>query len=311
MHKIVRLALIPKNNNNPFYDEAYAGCDEEAQLQSTSNEASYTVTCDYMPPQSEVENEEAAEEQVQIVNDIIQNRTYDGIAIAPLDGNNESMILVINEAIEKGIEVITFDSDSEESERAFHIGTDNLAFGNMLGMSLLQLAPLGGDYSVITAFPSQNLATRVKGLKNGLDGSTWNYYGPENGVDGKGSRNESLAAMSQLMEEHDKEYPNPKDRPPFAIVPVGAWPMLNKNGWKDLYNGATDNTFICGDAILMQIALLKLDYVDGLVGQLPAEMGRQSVSKFELGIMNKCFFTSPFIPVFVFLFSLFDSSPSW
>jgi ABC-type sugar transport system substrate-binding protein len=186
------------------------------------------------------------------------------------------------------IEVVTFDSDSKQSERKLHIGTDDLAFGDMLGKVLLQLEPKGGDYSVITAFPSQNLVARVKGLKNVLDGTKWNYFGPEKGVNGKGSRSESLLAMSQILDDHHSKYPNPGDRPPFAIVPVGAWPMLDTEGWKEFNKKDEDTTLICGDAFLSQIEMLKLDYVAGLVGQLPAEMGRQSVSKFEFGFMKRC-----------------------
>ena len=64
-----------------------------------------------------------------------------------------------------------------------------------------------------------------------------------------------------------------------AIIPVGAWPMNDKEGWKEFVNTNTEKnlTLIVGDTLEVQLQLMNEGYVDGLVGQLPYEMGKDSI----------------------------------
>jgi gamma-aminobutyric acid type B receptor len=64
-----------------------------------------------------------------------------------------------------------------------------------------------------------------------------------------------------------------------AIIPVGGWPMFDKEGWKDFVNVNREKnlTLIVGDTLDVQMQLMNEGYVDGLVGQLPFEMGKDSI----------------------------------
>jgi hypothetical protein len=109
-----------------------------------------------------------------------------------------------------------------------------------------------------------------------LDRSEWTYIGPAGGVDGKGSTEESLIVMHDLAS-------NPNLN---AIIPVLGGPMFDFEGWKEFVTTYANLTLVVGDAISTQIELLELGFVNGLVGQLPSEMGRKSVHTL-VKVLNK------------------------
>ena len=65
-------ALVPKNTNNPFFDQARDGC------KKAEKELGGAVECLYVGPGEHG----GGEEQVQVVNDLIA-RHVDGIAVSP------------------------------------------------------------------------------------------------------------------------------------------------------------------------------------------------------------------------------------
>src|SRR3954469_16379176 len=66
------LALVPKNMNNPFFDQARDGC-KKAEKESAGK-----IECRYIGPGEHG----GGEEQVQVVNDLIAKHV-DGIAVSP------------------------------------------------------------------------------------------------------------------------------------------------------------------------------------------------------------------------------------
>ena len=65
-------ALVPKSTNNPFYDQALAGCKKaEAELKGA-------IKCLYIGPSEHG----GGDEQAQIVGDLITKKV-DGIAVSP------------------------------------------------------------------------------------------------------------------------------------------------------------------------------------------------------------------------------------
>jgi len=65
-------ALVPKNTNNPFFDQARDGC------KKAEKELNGAIECLYVGPGEHG----GGEEQVQVVNDLIA-RHVDGIAVSP------------------------------------------------------------------------------------------------------------------------------------------------------------------------------------------------------------------------------------
>src|SRR6266404_1170983 len=88
-------ALVPKNMNNPFFDQARDGCKKaEAELKGV-------VECMYIGPGEHG----GGEEQVQVVNDLIAKRV-DGIAVSP--SNAAAMGRALAAAKKAGIPVLTW-----------------------------------------------------------------------------------------------------------------------------------------------------------------------------------------------------------
>ena len=252
-------AVVPKAMNNPFFDLTRDGC--EARAKELGN-----VTCLYIGP---VEHE--ATTQAQIIEDLI-TQGVDGLAISVSD--IAAATTVIDRATDAGIAVITFDSDAPDSTRTAYVGTDNKLFGVDLGKLLLQVAPDGGTYGIISGgAAAPNLALRVDGVREALAGSNWTE------VPGSPTfSNDDIALAVQQM--GDLKTANPDIS---AIVPVGGWPMFAPDGWKnfvDQYKADVDSgalALVVADTLPQQLQLLSEGYAHGLVGQRPYEMGQKSM----------------------------------
>jgi ribose transport system substrate-binding protein len=260
-------AVVPKAMNNPFFDLARDGC--EARATELGN-----VTCLYIGP---VEHE--ATTQAQIIEDLI-TQGVDGLAISVSD--IAAATTVIDRATEAGIAVITFDSDAPDSTRVAYVGTDNKLFGEDLGKLLLQVAPDGGTYGMISGgAAAPNLALRVDGVREALEGSNWTE------VPGSPTfSNDDIALAVQQMSDLKTANPDLS-----AIVPVGGWPMFAPDGWKnfvDQYKADLDSgafALVVADTLPQQLELLKEGYANGLGGQRPYEMGEKAMDTL-LAIVN-------------------------
>lgn len=286
--KKYRFALVAKSINNKFFRIVEEGCQEGATLLS-KEEQELDVECIFLGAATENEGDEATNQQIAIMNQIIQNKTkevssyrIDGIAIAA--NNADKLVDVINRAVDAGIPVIAYDSDSPGSKRQVLVGTDNPRFGEMLGKVLLQIGKdqlsndddsEGGTYSILSAKPSYNLLQREIGIMKKLNGTKWKL---NEVIDGEGSVQTSLRRMHESM----AKYPNQK-----AFIPVGAWPMNNDTGWIELVEKYPNVTTVVGDAFDSQISLSKRMKVDALVGQMPFLMGKWSMGElYEYVNMN-------------------------
>ncbi len=264
---VYRLALIPKNKGNSFFDEVRDGCVGGAKELSQKREE-YEVICEYLVPQSLKEDDIATQKQIDILEDIISSRSHDGVAISVND--DEKLTPYLNKVIESGIPLITFDSDASRSKRHFYVGTNNTAFGDQLAKVLLQLKPGGGKFGIVSSFPAANLQERVNGFKSRMNDTGWIEV-ETSPKDGEGNPDVCLQRMYELLSEHPDI---------GAIIPVGAWPMANSSGWKEFVEKNRRVSSVIGDTKQSQIDLISQGYGDGLVGQMPFDMGKVSACKY-------------------------------
>ena len=128
-------ALVPKNMNNPFFDQARDGC-KKAEAESKG-----AFQCMYIGPGEHG----GGEEQVQIVQDLVAKKV-DGIAVAP--ANAAAMAVALQAAKGAGIPVLTWDSDvlpENKDLRLAYIGTHNYEIGvNLAVIGAVVIGSIGG-----------------------------------------------------------------------------------------------------------------------------------------------------------------------
>ncbi|WP_182084165.1 sugar-binding protein [Aureimonas sp. ME7] len=254
-------ALVPKALGVPFYADAEKGCEEAAKK--------IGATCLFTGP---AQLDDA--EQARIVRDLI-TRKVAGISIAP--NNAESIASVIAAAQDKGIPVVTFDSDAPKSKRTAFIGTNNEAGGESAGEAFAKALPKGGKYAVLTGgLSAANLNDRIKGFKSKLDGSFTEVAGSPF------SCNDDSSAAVQIIQDVLA-----KNSDLDGIFFVGGWPMFApqayaravKNKVEDLKAGKF--VIVSFDTLPTQVKLLKDGYATTLVGQRPYAMGTGSVEQLD------------------------------
>ena len=93
-------------------------------------------------------------DQKRIVEDLL-TRGVDGIAISPIDAENETGL--INDAARRTL-VITQDSDAPASDRLCFIGVDNYSAGRMVGQLVKEAMPQGGKVMIFVGRLEQDNA---------------------------------------------------------------------------------------------------------------------------------------------------------
>lgn len=133
-----------------------------------------------------------ASKQIEIMESLIAMEV-DGIAIGPTDV--AALEPLINEAMDKGIKVVTFDSDAPESKRLGYIGTDNVKAGQHMGEVLGEA--LGGTGKVLVSMgvsTQENLIQRLDGVKEVLA----EQYPDIEIIDEKSSQGDTSVALANI-----------------------------------------------------------------------------------------------------------------
>jgi len=108
-------------------------------------------------------------EQVKLFNDALAAKP-DGIAVSVIDA--KAFAPTIDKAMEAGVPVITFDSDSDTSKRLAYIGSNNYEAGKTAGQETLKLYPNGGKLvAFVGNMGAQNARDRYNGFKDALKNS--------------------------------------------------------------------------------------------------------------------------------------------
>ncbi|HEY8458745.1 MAG TPA: substrate-binding domain-containing protein, partial [Blastocatellia bacterium] len=150
-----RIAFIT-NNASDFWTIARKGT-EKAAAELPNVEIEFKIN-----------SETTAAGQQRIVDDLLA-KGVDGIAISPVDPNNQTQL--IDRAASQAV-VFTQDSDAPNSKRACYIGTDNVAAGRQAGQLVKEALPDGGRIMVfVGTMDAQNAKERFSGLKEELAGS--------------------------------------------------------------------------------------------------------------------------------------------
>jgi ribose transport system substrate-binding protein len=187
----------------------------------------------------------------------------DGIAVSPIQA--DAFAPVIDAAIEKGIPVITFDSDSEKSKRLAYIGTDNYEAGKRAGEEAIRLFPNGGKLvAFVGNMSAQNARDRFQGFTDAVKGHNIEMLQPpfEDDKDAGRARRNVADAITK--------YPDKID---------GLLGLYSYNGPAIVDEVVKNNLrsrvkIICFDGEPKTLKNLEAGLVDATVVQKPYEFGR-------------------------------------
>jgi ribose transport system substrate-binding protein len=149
------LIKLITNGSDPFWDSMGMG------LKAGIKEADADPASNWSPPQ-QVDNssQKAVFEQQVTAN-------ADGIGVSPVQA--DAFAPVIDAAIDKGIPVITFDSDSPTSKRLAYIGTNNYEAGKVAGQEAVKLFPNGGSFvAFVGNMSADNAKQRYQGFMDAV-----------------------------------------------------------------------------------------------------------------------------------------------
>jgi ribose transport system substrate-binding protein len=271
-------ALVPKNMNNPFFDQARDGC------KKAERELAGQVECLYIGPGEHG----GGEEQVQVVNDLIAKKV-DGIAVSP--SNAAAMARALENAKRAGIPVLTWDSDLLDKDKALrvaYVGTKNYDIGVNLAKLAMARKPQGGSLCIQSGgAAAANHNERMQGIRDTLSGqksasAPGTRLAGQNGwreVDGCPLyTDDDFPRSVQQMEDILGKFPQLD-----SFLPTGGFPQFVPQAYRrvaEKHKARIDSgalALIVADTLPVQMDLMKAGLSLGQVGQRPFEMGYKSM----------------------------------
>ncbi len=247
--KHLRLAFVT-NNASDFWTIARKGT-EKADTELDD------VTVEFKIP-----SDGTAAEQKRLLDDLL-SKGVEGIAVSPVDPDNQTQL--INDTA-KRVLVVTQDSDAPKSDRAFYVGTDNVAAGRQAGGLIKEALPQGGKIMVFVGkLDARNAQERLQGIREALQGSNVNI------VDVRTDDTDRVRAKSNVSDT--------LVRYPDVVALVGLWSYNGPailNAVKDA-NKTGQVKIIAFDEEDETLAGVKQGAIYATVVQQPYEFGYQAI----------------------------------
>lgn len=257
-----RRIVILTNVPDPFWDTCEAGANAAAgELKLT--DAGYRVTVE--------QNTKGVQGQINRLREWAGDPTIAAVAVSVTEPDNTSLIDAMQALGDRGIKVITIDSDIDRENDAFrkvrygYIGTDNVIAGRELGKAAKALMPDGGKFATFVGVKSQaNAIQRDQGFKEGAGPAFKQADFLGDAVDASKARQNVRDALA---------------RTPDLKLLVGLW-AYNPPAIADVVaeQKLGDKVAVIGfDAAPLALAAMDEGRIEALVVQDPYQMGYLSV----------------------------------
>ncbi|MCA9287990.1 MAG: substrate-binding domain-containing protein [Phycisphaerales bacterium] len=249
-----QIGVIAKSSGNAVFQAARQGAVDAAR--DLGQQMGCDVEIIWKTP-----NNEDAQQQAQYIEQLA-SQGVDGIAISCTDAN--IVTPAIDNAVDQGVTVVTFDSDAAASRRMCYYGVDDYTAGRKV-MELLA-ERMGGEGVVAVLAGNQaapNLQARVRGVREEAgehDGIQILdvYYHVETPSD-------AVARMQQVQTA------NPQITG-WALV--GGWPLYTDSALDGIHENAA---IVSMDPLELPLNYMISGQVDALVGQPYYDWGYESV----------------------------------
>jgi ribose transport system substrate-binding protein len=251
--KDIKIVLVPKVAV-PFFDDCNTGGKEAA--------TELGIKYEWVVPQNT-----QGSTQVKIIEDLI-SKHVDGIGISINEA--KSVEKVIQQAIDAGIKVVTYDSDSPNSGRTMYIGTINEAAGATMGETMAEAIGGKGEVAIVTGqLGAQNLNDRITGIKKALA-----KYPDIKIIDTQGTEDDLAKAVS-VTEGIFRAHPNVKGI--FGVSQVGGPGVAKTLQEKEFSHLKGVVKVFAFDDLKDTIKGVEDGYIDGIMVQRPITMGKLAV----------------------------------
>lgn len=266
--KSLVIGVIAKSQSNPVFIAARTGAEDACR--DLSKKYGIEIKANWQTPVAE-----DAQKQAQFIEQLV-SQGVDGIAISCTDG--QVLQKPIDDAVGKGVVVVTFDSDSPSSKRMAYYGINDADAGKAVMQQLAKaMGDKGGEVAILGGTQTApNLQARVKGVKEELEKLKDKgfklkevYYHKETASD--------AAAMLQQVQNANPGISG------WAMV--GGWPLFTQNA----LNGIADKgvKVVSVDTLPEQLEYVKNGQVQCLVGQDCYGWGYHSVELLVDKLVNK------------------------
>ena len=248
----ITIAVVPKSLDNAIFLDSQAAAEAKAKELGINLQWVGPTTSD-------------AGQQVTVIEGLIEKQV-DGILISCNDA--DALKDVIDRAVDAGIVVGCFDSDSPESKRAFYCGTDNYAVGKLAAEEMMKILPDGGKVAILTGvLGAPNLEERIRGFKETVEGSNIEVMPVQTG-------NDDVQTSVDVVGQYTAANPDLA-----AWFFVGGWPYFADPDalpevQKFMENGGH---IISVDTCEPMMQYVGMDMVDLLIGQNYPNMGSLGV----------------------------------
>jgi ribose transport system substrate-binding protein len=239
--------VILTNGSSPFWDACDRGLKEAGQVLGVRVEL--------------LRNDATENGQIRRLEQLATQSDVKGVGVSVLEGQAAGVLEQMLALRNKGVKVITVDSDGPREGREAFVGTNNLEAGRELGRLAAQLRPEGGKaIAFVGILGAQNAQERIQGLREGLGQKIDLVDAMEDGVNESKARNNVTAAI--------------QNHPDVNIL-AGIW-SYNAPAITDVLESLgrrKDFTVVAFDAEPNAIVAMDHGMIDAMVVQNPYDMG--------------------------------------
>jgi len=262
---VLHIAMIAKSSNNPVFLAARTGA--EAAAKELGDQYHMSIDIRWLTPPTE-DGQVQAQRIQQAVND-----GADAILISCSDAGKVTG--AINDAVDRGIPVMTFDSDAPQSKRFAYYGVDDIKTGQMTMAELATLMNGKGKVAILAGNQNApNLQHRVQGAKD----EAAKHPGMQ--VIGVFNHVETAQDAAAEVVRVDNAYP---DIQGWAMI--GGWPLFAQSLLTDQNFSKLKVASV--DALPAQLAYVDKGVVPVLLAQPVYKWGYEGVKTIVDKVHNK------------------------
>jgi ribose transport system substrate-binding protein len=256
--RTIHITLVGKSSSNPVFLSARIGAEDAAKDLSDKHKK-IDVKIDWRTPRTE-----DAQAQAERIRAAVADGT-DAIVVSCSD--EAVLTAAIDEAVAKGVPVMTFDSDAPRSKRFAFYGPNDLEIGEAVMNELAVLMGKKGQVAILAGNPgAPNLQRRVEGVKR----AAARY--PEIQIVGTFTHPETAGDAAATVLQANAANPG-----------LGGWAMVG--GWPLFSDALLDRIdpkkmkVVAVDALPVQFPYVERGIVPVLLAQPTFKWGKVSVEK--------------------------------